>query len=94
MRNDAFEWDEVKAAENFAKHGVSFEQACEAFDDPSAVEFTDDREDYGEQRMILLGIVEARLLVVAYTVRGDRVRIISARGAERHERRQYHEEND
>jgi uncharacterized protein len=93
MANDDFEWDEAKAAANLAKHGVSFEQACDAFGDPFAVDFLDDREDYGEDRVILFGMVENRLLVVAHTLRGDKVRIISAREAEPHERRKYHEEN-
>jgi uncharacterized protein len=53
----------------------------------------DDREDYGEHRLILIGMVENRLLVVAHTMRNDVVRIISAREAEPHERRRYHEEN-
>jgi len=93
MANEVFEWDDAKAAANLAKHGVSFEQAREAFDDPFAVDFLDDREDYGENRLILLGMLENRLLVVAHTLRGDKVRIISAREAEPHERRRYHEEN-
>lgn len=93
MTRDDFEWDETKAAENYAKHGVSFEQACEAFDDPFSIDFTDNRQDYGEDRLIVFGMVENRLLVVAHTWRGDRVRIISAREAESHERRRYHEEN-
>ena len=93
MTRDDFEWDEAKAAANLAKHGVSFEQACQAFDDPFAIDFVDDREDYGEYRLILLGMVENRLLVVAHTLRGDKVRIISAREAEPDERRKYHEEN-
>ncbi len=93
MANDDFEWDEAKAAANLAKHGVSFEQARTAFDDPFAIDFVDDREDYGESRLILFGMVENRLLVVAYTLKGDKVRVISAREAEPHERRKYHEEN-
>lgn len=93
MTTDDFEWDDAKAAANLARHGVSFEQACDAFDDPFAIEFVDDREDYGEQRLILFGMVQSRLLVVAYTLRGDKVRIISAREAEPNERRKYHEEN-
>jgi len=72
---------------------VSFGQARDAFDDPFAIDFVDNREDYGEQRVILLGMVESRLLVVAHTLRGDKARIISAREAEPHERRKYHEEN-
>ena len=63
------------------------------FRDPFAVERLDDREAYGEERFVIVGTADARLLTVAYTIRGDRVRIISARGAEPGEHRQYHEEN-
>ena len=93
MNADDFEWDDEKAAANLAKHGVNFEQARDAFDDPFAIDFVDDREDYGEHRLILVGVVESHLLVVAHTLRGDKVRIISAREAQPHERRLYHEEN-
>ena len=93
MNADDFEWDDTKAAANRAKHGVSFEQAREAFNDPFAIDFVDDRDDYGEHRLILLGMVENRLLIVAHALRGDKVRMISAREAEPHERRRYHEEN-
>jgi len=93
MKASDFEWDRVKAAANLAKHGVNFEQAREAFDDPFAIDFVDDREDYGEHRLILVGMVESRLLVVVHTLRRDKVRIISAREAQPNERRQYHEEN-
>jgi uncharacterized DUF497 family protein len=93
MTNDNFEWDNAKAAANLAKHGVSFEQARQAFGDPFAIDFVDDREDCDEARLILFGMVENRLLVVAHALRGDKVRIISAREAEPHERRKYHEEN-
>ena len=72
MSADDFEWDGAKAAANLAKHGVSFEQARDAFDDPFAIDFVDDRGDYGEHRLILLGMVESRLLVVAHTSRGDK----------------------
>jgi hypothetical protein len=54
------------------------EDAGEALDDPFAIDFIDDREDYGEDRFILLGIVNSRLLVVAHTLRDDRARIVSA----------------
>jgi uncharacterized protein len=57
------------------------------------VERIDRRERYGEDRFILLGMVQGRLLAVAYTLRGERVRVISARYAEPRERRRYHEEN-
>ena len=62
------------------------------FKDPLAIESLDDREDYGEDRFVIIGMVDGRLLFVAYTLRGETIRIISARGAEPHEQRQYHEE--
>lgn len=88
-----FEWDAAKAVRNEFDHGVTFEAATLIFDDPFALEWLDDREDYGEARYVILGIVDTRLLCVVYTLRADAYRIISARGAEPHERRQYHEEN-
>ena len=88
-----FEWDEIKAAKNYAMHGVSFEAAREVFKDPFALEWLDKREAYGEDRFVIIGMAEGRLLYIAYTMRGDVIRIISARGAEPYERRRYHEEN-
>jgi uncharacterized DUF497 family protein len=93
MDDGIFQWDDNKAAENYANHGVRFEAAREVFNDPFALEWLDEREEYGEDRYIILGMVETRLLYVAYTMRGEKIRLISARGAEPHERRQYHEEN-
>jgi uncharacterized DUF497 family protein len=93
MEDDDFEWDDAKATQNFASHGVSFEAARLAFDDPFAVAREDRRHDYGEDRYFLLGMVQDRLLAVAYAQRGARIRIISARLAEPQERRRYHEEN-
>jgi uncharacterized DUF497 family protein len=93
MDDRRFQWDDHKAAENYAAHGVRFEAAREVFRDPFALEWLDDREPYGEDRYVILGLVDNRLLYVAYTLRADTIRIISARGAEPHERRQYHEEN-
>jgi len=92
MANSEFEWDNRKAAANFAKHGVSFDKAREVFNDPFAVDRLDDRADYGEQRFVIIGMVDGRLLFVSYTMRGDNIRIISARGAEPREQRQYHED--
>jgi putative transcriptional regulator len=65
MANDDFEWDEAKAAANYARHSVSFETAIRAFDDAFAVERLDDRADYGEDRYSILGMVDGRLLYVA-----------------------------
>jgi uncharacterized protein len=93
MQDDDFEWDDAKAVDNLANPGVSFEAARLAFDDPFAVAREDRRQDYGEDRYILLGMIQDRMLAVAYTQRGARVRIISARLAESRERPRYHEEN-
>ena len=70
-----------------------FDQAVRAFRDPFAVETIDDREDYGEERINLLGMCDGVILHVTYTERGDRIRIISARRAERHEQDFYYREN-
>ena len=89
-----FEWDEEKAASNIRGHdGVAFEQAAAAFSDKFAVEWIDEREDYGEERRVLLGMTGSQLLYVAYTERGDNIRIISARRATRHEQDIYFRQN-
>jgi len=93
MNDEAFEWDEIKAAANYAAHGVPFEAARDAFKDAFAIDWLDERAPYGEDRYAIIGMVEDRLLFVAYTMRGDKIRIISARGAEPYEKRRYHEEN-
>lgn len=84
-----FEWDEVKAEDNYAKHGVAFELATRVFEDPFAIEFLDDRGDYGEERFVIIGLVDAQVLYVAYTERDDAIRIISARRATKHEQKAY-----
>jgi len=93
MTDDEFEWDDVKAASNYADHRITFEMAKAVFQDPFAVERMDEREDYGEDRYAIIGMAFDRLLYIAFTYRGERVRIISARGAEPHEQRRYHEDN-
>jgi hypothetical protein len=92
--SEPFQWDEAKAAENYAKHGVSFETAIKVFGDPFAVERLDDREDYGEERFILIGTAEEAVVTVVYTERNGRFRIISARRATRHEQDDYFVENE
>ena len=92
--SESFEWDEVKAAENYAKHGVSFETAIKVFRDPFGIERLDDRQDYGEERFILIGTAEEVVITVVYTERNDRARIISARRATRHEQDDYFLENE
>ena len=89
-----FEWDNNKAASNVRDHeGVTFEQAAAAFSDPFAVEWLDERQDYGEERSVLLGMTGGQLLYVAYSERGDNIRIISARRATRHEQDIYFRQN-
>jgi uncharacterized protein len=93
MPDDAFEWDGDKAAENWRRHGVSFQQAVKAFGDPFGEEWIDDREDYGEERVNLIGMCQGVLLRVTYTERGERKRIISARRATRDEEDEYYRKN-
>jgi hypothetical protein len=92
VRDDEFEWDDRKAAQNRAAHAVSFDMARAVFRDPFALDWLDDRRDYGEERYVTIGMAEGRLLYVAYTMRGGRIRVISARAAEPEERRAYHED--
>ena len=96
-----FEWDPAKAARNRRKHGVSFETALRVFADPFALSEPERIED-GEQRWQTLGLVEGHvLLLVAHTLRDEAeggqpvevIRIISARPADRTERRRYEQEN-
>ncbi len=70
------------------------EAAREAFRDPFALDWLDWSEDYGEDRFALVGMSEGRLLFVAYTMRGQSIRIISARLSEPFERRRYHEKKE
>jgi uncharacterized DUF497 family protein len=58
MNEDDFEWDAKKAARNLAHHGITFGAAREVFDDPYSVERPDDREDYGEDRYNITGMVK------------------------------------
>jgi uncharacterized DUF497 family protein len=91
----SFEWGPQKAVANLKKHGVSFEEAITVFGDPLSMNMPDPDHSEGEQRYLLLGTsVQFRRLVVSYTERHPRTRIISARPATRHERRQYEEQED
>jgi len=84
-----FERDDDKAMANLAKHGVSFVDAAAVFDDPFALDVEDRSMDYGEVRRRVVGIGHGRHLTVAYTERGETIRLISARRATRAERREY-----
>lgn len=84
-----FEWDDDKAAANLSKHEVSFDEAKLLFDDPFAITLLDDDAE-DEERYITIGSVpEGNVLVVASTLRGATIRIISARRATRPERNAY-----
>ena len=89
-----FEWNRQKAEDNFKKHGVSFDEASTVFGDPLAMLMPDPDHSVGEKRYLLLGVSNRRrLLVVAFAERPPRTRLISARRAERHERKKYEEES-
>ena len=94
MQNDRFEWDDDKALANLAKHGLPFEIGCKVFADSFSVEVDDIQFHEREDRWLRVGLVEGRMLAVAYTIRGERTRIISVRGATPREKRQYHEVED
>ncbi len=88
-----FEWDPSKAIANVRKHAVSFEEAMTAFGDPLSIMRPDPGHSLGEERYLVLGLSAlGRLLVVAFAERGPRTRLISARLADRRERRQYEQE--
>jgi len=85
-----FEWDPNKARRNIEKHGISFEEAATAFEDPLSFTRFDPDHSEDEDRFLLLGATRAgRLVVVSHTDRGESIRIISARLASRRERRTY-----
>ena len=77
----AFEWDENKSRENIRRRGISFWRAAKIFQG-DILEWEDTREDYGETRSIAIGRSERRLVRVVYTLRENRIRIISARMTE------------
>ena len=85
-----FEWDADKAASNLDKHGVSFAEAMTVFGDPLEITIADPDHSESEFRFLSIGLSAlGRLLVVAYTEREGRTRIISARKATSRERKQY-----
>ena len=84
-----FEWDENKNRINIEKHHVSFQRAAKIFEG-DVLEWEDTLKDYGETRIIAIGRSEGRLLRVVYTQRGNKIRIISARKANKNDRRNYY----
>jgi uncharacterized DUF497 family protein len=76
----------------WSRHQVTFDQAVRSFADPFGIDWIDDREDYGEERINRLAMCEGNILHVTYTERGEQIRIISARRAKRHEQDNYYRE--
>ena len=87
-----FEWDPAKAKANIIRHGISFEDARAVFADLNALELLDDTTE--EERWRLLGKAGSEILMVVYTERGDRIRIISARKASKREQEVYREQGE
>lgn len=86
-----FDWDDNKNRKNINKHGISFERAKTIFD-YEILRRIDDRGDYGETREISLGLLEGKIIiVVVHTAREGKIRIISARKANKDEREVYNE---
>ena len=84
-------WDPDKAKVNLKKHGVRFADAETVLFDPNALT-SEDMETEGEQRFVTVGMdALGRILIVVYTYRGEDIRLISARSANRRERMQYEE---
>jgi len=87
-----FEWDDAKAAANLKKHGVAFDEALSVFADPLARIFDDPDHSEGEPREIIIGhSAKPRLLLVGFTERSGRVRLIHARRATKSERERHEE---
>ena len=88
----SFEWDEEKAKTNIDKHGVSFDEAKTVFDDLLYVDFYDPSHSEDEDRYLAIGeSSRGRLLIISYTERGNKNRLISARETTKTERETYAE---
>lgn len=84
-----FEWDANKNAINKKKHGISFQQSTEVFNDANAVTVEDKRHDYGETRNNTTGFAFGKLWSVIWTPRKEKKRLISSRRANKKENRRY-----
>jgi uncharacterized DUF497 family protein len=83
-----FEWDANKNVTNVLKHGIDFLDAVKVFADPNLV-VVDAKVRQQEARLLAIGLLDRLLITVVFTLRGDRIRIISARRARSSERRRY-----
>jgi uncharacterized DUF497 family protein len=86
-----YEWDDAKARANLAKHDIPFE-AVKEFDWSTAWLVEDERFDYGENRWLAIGMIGEQLHSLAFTLREERIRVISLRMAGRRERKLYDEQ--
>ena len=84
----SYEWDERKRRANAKKHGIDFIDVPEVFDSDVVI-LPDERFHYNETRFIGIGILKSQVVVVAYTERGENIRIISARKATKNEQIYY-----
>ncbi len=90
-----FEWHSLKAATNLRKHKVSFEEATTIFGDEKLLVVPDREHNQEEERYLAFGLSDqGRLLTLCFTERQARIRLISARLAERWERREYETANE
>lgn len=94
MEELRFEWDENKNAVNIEKHGLSFEEAKEVFDDNNAILFDDPDHSIGEERFLIIGMIKSqKICIVSHCYRdgGNVIRLISAREAVKSEKETYWE---
>jgi uncharacterized DUF497 family protein len=89
MRVMRYTWDEQKRQANLEKHGLDFADAPKVFSGPTLI-FEDSREDYGEQRMIGIGALGTLTVLIVHIESDEGIRIISMRGANRHETDRYY----
>lgn len=74
-------WDEAKRQANLKKHGLDFADAARVFAGPMVL-FEDDRQDYGEHRMIGIGLLDVLVVLIVHVESDEEIRIISMRKAD------------
>lgn len=87
----SYEWDEPKRQINIQKHGIDFMDVPRIFDGDVVI-LPDERFEYGEARFIAIGLLKNHVIVVAYTERGENIRLISARKATKNEENYYYQQ--
>jgi len=86
-----FEWDDKKDKINQEKHSLRLMRGAEVFLDENRMDFADNRKDYGEERRICVGKCKLGIIFVCYTIRNNKIRLISVRPASREERGLYYD---